>query len=449
MEDVFKEWRAQLKSKQKKRAYKHFDSIIDLNNEKDFGYVVDKLRHITKHQFLPLVKFIKKDVRYRRDKNNKPKRTRKERPIMYASHIDAHMYSFFAYQWAKNYEDFVEQKDIDANVLAYRSKKDGQRGKNNINFACDVFKHIQNTGNCSVIIADISKFFDTLNHKVLKDRITVILGRRLSDEEYKIFKSLTKFRYILNDSSKNKKHSAYAKFLSRLAKRLRRDDYSLAQAVYEIGRNGIIKENKLPIGIPQGSPMSGLLANMYMSEFDSEFIKLFPDILYRRYSDDIAVVCATPNVESVFSWMSTQVKKYALGINPAKVFIATFTETGGGKLICSDIRNGNGEKLGRKFIDYLGFEFDGHNVRIRGKTLQNAYRKADRKIKSFLLRQTSENPRNKHTTIKNVKEKSNAYIKNASNVMAKIGYGIDSQKSKLSGFIRKIKAIKNKRGCKN
>jgi len=439
MEDIYIKWRLQLKSKQKKRSYRHFDQVLDLDDEKDFRYVVNKLKNIPKHQFLPLVKFVKKDIRYRRDKNKKPKRTKKERPIMYASHIDAHIYSFFTYKWAKKYENFIQQKSIDANVLAYRSKKDNQCGKNNINFAYDVFAHIQSTNGCSVIIADISKFFDTLNHKVLKNHIAMILGRRLSDEDYKILKSLTKFRYISNDSSKNKKYSTYAKFISKLTKFLKHNDCSLAQAIYETGRGGIIKENNLSVGIPQGSPLSGLLANIYMSEFDSEFVNIFPDILYRRYSDDVAIVCATSDVKRVFSWLNTRIKKYALSINPSKVFIATFTKENG-TLKCSDIIDGNDKKSGRKFIDYLGFEFDGYNVRIRGKTLHNAYRKADKKIKKFQLRQTSGNPRKRPAGFKNSKKNGNAYIRNANDIMAGIGYGIDSQRAKLSGFIRKRKS---------
>lgn len=442
MTDIYKSWREQLKSRQKKRTYKHFDSVIDLDDEKDFIYVIDKLKNITNHQFLPLVKFVEKDIRYRKDENKKPKRTIKGRPIMYASHIDAFIYSFFSYKWSEKYENIVQQKNIDTNVLAYRSKKDKQRGKNNINFAREVFEYIQNTDGCSVIIADISKFFDTLNHGILKKQLSEVLGRKLDNEEYKVFRSLIKFRYVLNDSSKKKKHSTYAKFSSKLTKYLRRNKCSLAQAVYEVGREGIIKENNLPVGIPQGSPLSGLLANIYMSDFDSEFTKMFPTVLYRRYSDDIAIVCATPDAESIFSWMNEHIKKYLLKISSSKVFIAKFVKENG-ELKCSEVEDGDKKKLGRQFIDYLGFEFNGSSVRIRGKTLQKAYKKADKRIKKFQLRQTSKNPRKKHVDVKDKKRNNNAYIKNANDIMTSIGDGISAQRSKLAGFIRKSKNNKN------
>lgn len=445
MEEIYTQWRISLKPKQKKRTYKHFDAPLDLDNEKDFGRVVSTLKNIRTHQFLPLVKFVKKDVRYRRDKNRIVKRTKKERPIMYASHLDAHIYGFYANQWAKRYEDFVKQKNIGDNAIAYRKivgETDNQRGKNNIAFAQEVFEHIQDTGTCSVIIADISKFFDTLNHKILKEQVAMILGNRLSDEEYKVLRSLTLFRYVLNDSRQKKKPSTYIKFISRIARKIKQDDCSLAQAVYESGRTGVIKDNRTTVGIPQGSPLSGLLANIYMSLFDAEFVKKFPNTLYRRYSDDIAIVCSVSETESVFPFLLEAIKLYALDINPSKAFVATFRKEGTGFVLCTEVKSGDGKVLGKKFIDYLGFEFDGRTVRVRGKTLKNTYRKADKKIRKFYARQTAKNPRKKHDVVKHFGIKNNgAYIKNARRVMETVGQGIGSQQRKLSSFIRRKKIV--------
>ena len=51
-------------------------------------------------------------------------------------------------------------------------------------------------------------------------------------------------------------------------------------------------------GIPQGSPISGVLANIYMMEFDLAMKHLIEEEnngLYMRYSDDIIIVL--PNIE--------------------------------------------------------------------------------------------------------------------------------------------------------
>ncbi len=446
MEEVYTQWKESLKPKQRKRAYRHFDRTLDIDNVRDFEQVVTTLKNISTHQFLPLVKFIKKDIRYRKDKDKNPIRTIKERPIMYASHLDAHIYSFYAYQWGKKYEVFVREKGIETNTIAYRSRKatkeeDNLQGKNNIFFAHEIFDHIKSNGECAVIIADISKFFDTLNHRILKENISMILGNKLSGDEYKVLRSLTAFRYVLNDSHHRRKFSTYAKFILEVSKKVRHNKYPLVKAIYELGRNGTIKENKTPIGIPQGSALSGLLANIYMSLFDYEFVKKFPHTLYRRYSDDIAIVCAIPEKEAVFSSLCESIKLHALKINPAKAFIATFKRLCDGSVVCVEVKTGNGEVLGRKFIDYLGFEFNGSNVQVRGKTLQNAYRKAHKKVQKFLDRQTYKNPRKQPSAIGLIKKrKGGIYIKNAGEVMKNIGRGISSQQRKFFKYIRRKKA---------
>lgn len=450
MEEIYTQWRSSLKVKQKKRTYGHFDVSLDLNDEKDFKHVTRVLKNIKAHEFLPLVKFIKKDIRYRRGKDGVSIRSQKERPIMYSSHLDAHIYGFYAYQWAKRYEDFLKKQNIADVAIAYRTvigKIGDQRGKNNISFAQEVFDRVQNAGDCAVIIADISKFFDTLSHKILKERLTLILGdNRLSDDEYKIFRSLTAFRYVLNDSSKKKTHGTYAKFKTQIKNCLRRKKCSVAQAVYESGREGVIKENRTPKGIPQGSPLSGLLANIYMSTFDLEFTRSFPDMLYRRYSDDIAIVCPVLEAKSIFTALVDAIKKYALDIQSSKVFIATFKKSDDGFMTCAEVTDGAGKILNKNFVDYLGFTFDGRTVRVRGKTLQNAYKKADKRTKKFLRRQFIKNPRKLHDTANHLKvRRNNAYIKSAKQIMDHVGEGIGSQQRKFFKFIQKKKTIYKKR----
>jgi hypothetical protein len=444
MEELYTQWRDSLKSEQRKRTYRHFDMPLDLDSKQDFKRTVGVLKSIGAHQFLPLVKFTKKDIRYRR-KNGVVQRSRKERPIMYASHLDAHIYSFFANQWMKLYEDFLRINNISDVVTAYRriikGRGDDGSGKNNISFAKEVFAYIQSMGECSVITADISKFFDTLNHRILREQIISILGRRLSDDEYKVLRSLTSFRYIINDRKKKKGASAYARFSLQVKNYSRRNNCSLVQAVYESGRGGMIKENKSTIGIPQGSPLSGLLANIYMAAFDLEFTKNFPYALYRRYSDDIVIVCPTAKAEIIFLILAEAIEKYALRINPSKVSKAIFKKDSDGALVCSEVVNGNGEALGKNVIDYLGFEFDGKAICIRERTLKKSQRKADKKIKKFFSRQTENNPCKKLDVDSFVaKRKNNAYMKNAKMAMETIGLGISNQQRKFFAFIRKKKS---------
>lgn len=60
---------------------------------------------------------------------------------------------------------------------------------------------------------------------------------------------------------------------------------------YNINRSQI-KPNLNHYGIPQGSPISGMLANLYMLEVDkniNELVKAYCGF-YMRYSDDFMVV---------------------------------------------------------------------------------------------------------------------------------------------------------------
>lgn len=356
---MYLEWKESLKQEQKKRHYRHFDASLDLDDPKDYKKVTTALDNIKTHQFLPFIKFFKKNFFYKRVPNYVSQRQIKRRPIMYSSHLDAHIYSFYSYKWSRDYEDFVDRKGINLNVTAYRKVTDTKsdtKGKNNILLAREVFEYIQNIEDCEVIIIDISKFFDTLNHKKLKESICKILNRQLTDDEYKIFRSLTSFRYVLDDSHQKKGLRLFKKFFAKIKNKTRKGK-TLAQAIYELGSNGMIRYNKSTEGIPQGSIISGLLANIYMANFDSNFSKSFPKCLYRRYSDDIVIVCKTLEAKRILEFLKVAVEEIALGINPSKVAIAKFAKLDD-TLKCSEVRDGNGDLSKKKFIDYLGFEFN-------------------------------------------------------------------------------------------
>ena len=439
MDDEILRWKISLKPKQRKRTYKHFDTQIDLNNSKHLKIVCETIKNLKTHQFLPFIKFIKKEIRYRKGKTQKAERSTKERPIMYASHIDAHLYSFYAYVWSKKYEEFLKQNKIVTNVLAYRKVscgEDSDHGKNNINFANEVFESIQNMGDCIVIAADIQKFFDTLNHRVLKDQLCNVLGTtRLSPEEYKIFRSLTSYRYVLKESGKN---NTYSKLILQIAEGTLKKGYSNVQSVYESGRD-LIKNNKIPVGIPQGSPVSGLLANIYLSTFDYGFKEKFPHIIYRRYSDDIILVCPINEADTIYQFLLESIKVSKLVISPTKVFLTHFKKRMDGSVVCIDVKDGRRSLVRRRYLDYLGFEFNGQNVLLRGKTLQRAYKKGAAKVGDFYLRQTKDNPKKKHVNSPKParSKKEDTYIKRSDQLMKGAGSNITSQEKKMHRFLLK------------
>lgn len=94
-----------------------------------------------------------------------------------------------------------------------------------------------------VVEVDLSKYFDTLNHDLLLN----ILRRRIKDK--RLIELIKKF---------------------------------LKSGVMD---NGVIV--KTEEGSPQGGPLSPLLANIYLNEFDQEMSRRGVNII--RYADDIIV----------------------------------------------------------------------------------------------------------------------------------------------------------------
>lgn len=437
MEDLFIKWRDILKEEQKKRRYVHFDRSIDLRNGADFAKVIRTIKSLKTHQFLPLIKFTKKEIRYKRV-NGKACRVLKERPIMYASHLDAHIYSFYNYIWSQKYEAYIAKNDLNDAVLAYRkvntdTDNESAKSNNNIQFAKEVFEHIQQTENAVVIIADISHFFDSLNHFYLKDRMCEIFEEHiLNPEEYKVFRSLTSFRFIISNES----NPDYIKFLSDKKSLLKKGDRTTPSVVFDVGRK-LIRANRSTVGIPQGSPVSGLLANIYLSSFDKKISESRNDILFRRYSDDIVIVCNSKNYNEVFDNLKKYIKDCHLDINDSKVSLSKFSRSPSGQVVIDEIRDGRGSLIDKKYIDYLGFEFDGTNIFFRGKTLQRARRKGSKKIESHFRRQLPGFKHKKGRSVSVKNRRSGSYLDLAQKIMSSSSSRLTIQKNKLNTALRK------------
>ena len=93
---------------------------------------------VARHSFWPLIFYEKITRRF--DFAEKKARTKK-RPIMYASHSDSHLYSYYAYKIREKYESFLRGTPLNTSVIAYRPL-----GKSNIDFANEAFDCITKFG---------------------------------------------------------------------------------------------------------------------------------------------------------------------------------------------------------------------------------------------------------------------------------------------------------------
>ena len=132
--------------------------------------------------------------------------------------------------------------------------------------------------------------------------------------------------------------------------------------------NFIFKWNNY--GIPQGTPISAVLSNIFMIDFDLSMKQFVEKIggVYWRYSDDIVVICPQDLEEEVENYVAqlVQAQGEKLKINAAKTEVSRF-KVFGNRFICSVCKPDGSWQKGR--MQYLGFYFDGKKYNF----LSNSY----------------------------------------------------------------------------
>ncbi len=179
------------------------------------------------------------------------------------------------------------------------------------------------------VLLDLSKYFDTLNHEKLLN----LLRKEIKDE--RVIQLIKKF---------------------------------LKSGVME---NGVVRTTEE--GSPQGGPLSPLLANVYLNEFDHEYEKRGVPVI--RYADDIVLLCRSERaaerlLESSIRYLEGKLK---LKVNREKSHIAKINAT--------------------KNFKYLGFAFgkgkNGFFIRVHKKSLM----KAKNKLRELTKRNQGKNVR--------------------------------------------------------
>jgi len=110
------------------------------------------------------------------------------------------------------------------------------------------------------------------------------------------------------------------------------------------------------------------------------------DGLYRRYSDDLIVICDIIDYKNIVKLMQEKIRNYELEINPKKTSITLFLQDHKGLIRGFNeeylkLENKNRDISLYKNMQYLGFEYNGQNVFLRSSSLAKYYRKMKTKIK--------------------------------------------------------------------
>ena len=179
--------------------------------------------------------------------------------------------------------------------------------------------------------ADISKFFDTVNHDILMGMIDQLgidhRARRLV------------LRFLKTDR------------IPSSAARLHKTE-SGKQRKYDT----IVRDK----GVPQGGVLSGMLANLYLAAFDSAIIGKHPGFV--RYADDFLVCCtAEAECREVGALVVSELEKLRLVLNKDKTFQCVSAEKG---------------------VGFLGFQMSTNKVRIRGRNVARFKQRVTRVIQT-------------------------------------------------------------------
>ncbi len=261
-----------------KKDYDHFDNRFWFPERKgelkeilknDLKVFSNKNNRWENWAFSPFIKVLIKTPRYKEQDDGSFDLETKIRPICYASHVDSLIFGFYSYVLTRKYEAYILKEGFNQCPIAYRSNLNGNC---NIQFSKEVFDYIRFKGPCAAVALDITGYFDHIDHIILKEKWTKVHGDKLPDDQFRIFKNLTNYSYVKKDNILKK----YNVNLKKLEKRPRTllelvpgdRDY---QKYDQLRADRLIVTNKKPnqksgriCGIPQGSPMSSVLSNIYL-----------------------------------------------------------------------------------------------------------------------------------------------------------------------------------------
>lgn len=359
------------------RSYAHFDRRSSYTSVKER---VEDPQWVSTHGFYPL---ISKHVIIK--KYNGEKKKDKTRKVAYAAHIDRCIYQRYSFLLNNLYNNLSRKIGINEVAVAYRTNL----GKSNIDFAKSAFTRIHGR-DCYVIVADFKDFFPSLNHGVLKGQLRRLFeGGCIPEDYYRVFRSVVHWaqwdiKDLMTRQGLDSKKTSSIRKLNALKVVLSEKDFkSAVKSSVEQPWKGT------DCGIPQGLPVSGVLANIYMMEFDEKLNELASSKsgFYMRYSDDVILClpCKTDYVECR-NFIYELSAEYKLLLEPDKTAGYKY---GGGKVFRCDEQGEVADRSRSCRLQYLGFDYDGAEVRLRQRTVGRYYKKMHRRVK-YVFRGTAD-----------------------------------------------------------
>lgn len=399
MENNKSSWEPKLKN------YPHFDAPVSQQKAKELATTPE---YVQKHKFFPFLsyKIITKKF---------AAKTPKERVINYCARKDAYIYSYYRHILLNKYNALLEKIGLDDCIIAYRQilSQNTKRGKGNIDFAKDAFNEVIRRKECIAITLDITSFFESLDHTLIKQKWCRLLEvDRLASDHYRVYQHITSYKLVDLEESYKRLGLMTIKHIdgksTKCYKHTRNKQPTQLCTPQEfrekiVGNNGkyksIIKNNphvdKGELrGIPQGSPISDIIANMYLLDFDQN-LKLLTDKkdwYYRRYSDDILlIVPLDTDLEEVVNGIRIFLNKEGgyLYLKDKKSTFTKFYQTND-IIKCKALDEKGNTKNTDQGLEYLGFSFDGRKINLKSQPIARYYKKTRQGIELHVRRAMNE-----------------------------------------------------------
>lgn len=372
------------------KYYTHFDFK---KNHRDYEQRVKNINWVEKHGFYPFIHFQIEMNKYTNDSDGNKYIKHKERDIYYSGHIDRFIFQYYGNRLNDKYNLYAKQNGINKVSTAYRNNTGG---KCNIDFAKEIFEFIVNSNSAYILVGDFSKFFDKLDHKYLKEQLKIINeNKSLDSADYAIYKNLIHFSYLEAEDIEREQEKILreilpmersispqknGRFKVELRKQMRELDKYFETKEFHEFKNRNLKKHRKKYGIPQGSSISSVYANVYMIQFDKKINDYVTSIggMYRRYCDDIVIVIPMNEADKQLNKYE-DISKIVFGIkNTVPNLNLNLEKTEQFFFLDSNLEKLYGDS---SLLNYLGFTFDGKKIRIRDKSLFKFYCRAYKKIR--------------------------------------------------------------------
>lgn len=328
------------------RGYPHFDAPVGVEWSLNISPAF-----VSRHSWSPLIHRLKEVKRY---KPKLQKTELKKRDIMFASHRDASILAKYSADIVRRLDAWYAEAGLEHTVIAYRSL-----GKSNYHFAAVVQEYVRTHDPVTVLCFDVTGFFDNISHPKLKKKLKWLLELdELPDDWLKVFRAVTKYRRVEQADLK-----ANPVFVSRMLRKRVRTPIATMEELVASGIN--IHKNLNKYGIPQGTPISASMSNLYMVELDQK-LKAEAErrsALYQRYSDDMLVACHPDQADELEAIIMAAVREEALEVQTAK------TE----RCVLAGSQ--------RDTFQYLGYHLGYVDAQVRPGSMSKQWRSAKRAIR--------------------------------------------------------------------